>query len=251
MPAGDRNKRRRTASSKARRRAPARVAAPLRTLEEPLSGRRFEPKPTARAVAAVLLLSFGGLSAGAGVYGQWLRGGELGPLSYAPILLVAGLLMLAGYGWLARALSSPLTIGDLGVSFELPPSDEPWLAWYDVARIRLEPTALRVESKRRTLLVPLAEHAAAARRLVAEAEERIPKRLELKTADRDRLGEADPAEGQPITLPVPQVTGMRCQSSGKELTFEQDVRLCVRCAACFDVASIPAACPRCGAALRT
>jgi hypothetical protein len=220
-------------------------------LGEPLQGWRFEPKPTAKAIAAVVLLSLGGLALGVGVYGQWLRGAEVAPLGYAPALLVGGLLMLGGYALLARAAPPVLQVGDVGLSVEPGTGAERRIAWYDITAIRLGPAALRVEAKKESLLLPLAEHAAAARRVVAEAGERIPKRLELRSADRARLGEADPSEGQSVAVEAPQVAGLSCRASGKPLTFEHDVRLCARCFAAYDQASVPLRCLGCDAELRT
>ena len=64
----------------------------LRTKDDPRKERRYEPKSSPMAVVSVVVMSIGAVLVGAGVYAQWLRGEELGPLKQAPYLLGGGAL---------------------------------------------------------------------------------------------------------------------------------------------------------------
>jgi hypothetical protein len=227
-----------------------RVRAAVRRLDEPLDEWRFEPKATPRAIAAVVLLSVGGVALGAGVYGEWFRAAELGVSPYALLLMVAGALMLGGYALLGRHLPAVVRVGDLGIGVERSRSDVERTAWHEVRAVELGADLLGVELEGSKLTFSVAEHAPAIRRLLAEATERIPKRVRARLEERRRIGEPASGEGELVEGEPPQVAGQRCASSGKELTFEKDTRRCARCGALYDKECVPALCKGCDATLR-
>jgi len=228
----------------------SRVRSAVGRLDETFGEWRFEPKATPRAITAVVLLSLGGVALGAGVYGEWFRGAELGVSPYAIWLLLAGAFMLGGYTLLGRHVPEVLRVGDLGIGIERNRSDVDRTAWYEVRALELSAGLLTVELEGRKLMLSVAEHAPAIRRLLAEASKRIPKKVRARRQERRHLGEPAPAEGEQIQTEAPQVAGLRCMSSGKELTFEHDTRRCARCGALYDKTTVPSRCTGCDATLR-
>lgn len=249
------------AARKRRRRRPGARSSPseaegssparrLRRLDETLAEWRYEPKASRGAIAAVVALSLGGVSLGMGVYAQWLRDEALEPLSYGPYLLVAGVALLIGYMVLSRDLPGVLRVGDLGVGVEGTGAKITRTPWYELSSISLADDTLRVESDSLALALPLREQGAAVRRIVAEASERIPKRVDVHEEDLERIGEPRSAEGEPQSVEPPQVTGQSCMSSDQPLTFEKDVRMCARCGALYHKTGVPKRCAGCGVKLR-
>jgi hypothetical protein len=248
--AATRKKRRGSEPSEAGEPRRSKVRPAVGRLDETFGEWRFEPKATPRAITAVVLLSLGGVALGAGVYGEWFRGAELGVSPYALWLMLAGALMLGGYYLLGRDMPEVVRVGDLGVGIERSRSDVDRTAWYEVRGLELGAGLLTVELGGRKLTLSVAEHAPAMRRLLAEARERIPNQVRASRQERRRLGEPAPAEGEPMQAEAPQVAGLHCMSSGKELTFEHDTRRCARCGALYDKTAVPSRCSGCDATLR-
>jgi hypothetical protein len=197
-----------------------------------------------------VLLSLGGVALGAGVYGQWFRGAEVGASPYALWLMLAGALMLGGYFGLGRRMPDVLRVGDLGIGIEHSRSDIDRTPWHQVRALDLGADALTVELEGRRLRLIVAEHAPAIRRLLAEARERIPAKVHARREDSQRLGALADADGEQVQAEAPQVAGLHCMSSGKELTFEHDTRRCARCGALYDKTAVPERCAGCDATLR-
>ncbi|MBI4700500.1 MAG: hypothetical protein HY744_04925 [Deltaproteobacteria bacterium] len=241
-----------TGSKKSKRAAPGARRRPgvLRRLSDSFRERRFVPKTSARAVLAAVVLGLGGVTLGVGTYAQWLRAEELGPLAVAPYLLSAGLVLVVGFLLLEREPGMPLRVGDFGVGFERAAQPVERLAWHRVAAVDLAGGELVLESADGALRIPLGPHAQAARRVLAEARRRIPARVKLGQADLDRIGEPGEGEVEPRPVEPPQVAGLRCRKTDAPLTFEQDVRVCGRCAALYEKSAVPERCMECDAPLR-
>jgi hypothetical protein len=250
MAAVPRKRRRGSAAASGGEPKPSRAPAALRRLDEPFGEWRFEPKATLRAVAAMVSLSVGGVALGAGVFGRWLRAEALGASPYAPWLMAAGAMLLAAFFVLGRNLPDVLRIGDLGVGVERSRSQIDRVAWYEVKGLGMAADVLTIDLPSHSLALSLAEHPQAIRRLLAEARERIPERVRVRGQDRRRVGQPAADEGESVDVEPPQVAGLRCMSSGQELTFEHDARSCVRCGAFYHKAAVPPRCRGCGAVLR-
>jgi hypothetical protein len=223
----------------------------LRRLDERFAERRYRPAPSRRVIGATVVLSLSGVALDVGTYAKWFRADPLGPWEYAHYVLGVGLLLLVGYFALLRDMAKVLRVGELGVAVEIPGSGVDRTPWHEIHAIRLRGDELRVEIGKRVLAVPLAEHAAAARRILAEVGSRIASRSGLSGADRKRIGKPAEGEGESVQAEPPQVTGLRCSASGADLTFEQDVRLCGACAAPYAEHSVPKRCVECDAPLRS
>ena len=211
---------------------------------------RFEPRATPAAIIAMVMMSVGGVALGAGFYGQWLRGADNGPLWYAPYVLVAGVLLLGGFFVLGRNMPDIVRVGDLGVGIEKSAANIERLVWYEMSGIAFQDGVMRIRSKARTVSLSLAEHGAAVRRILSEALIRVPKRVEVRSEDRKRLGQPSNSSAQSVSIDPPQVTGMRCMNSGEALTFEQDTRICDHCGALYHKSTVPQQCVGCDAKLR-
>lgn len=216
-----------------------------RAVERPTRhARRFEPQASSLGQLALGLICLGAVLLGAGVYGQMLR--ET-PLSYAPPLLIGGLIVL-GFGWYqASSRPAPLLVGDPGVA---PEDSEPlrWLPWSKVEALTLEGETLSLRGEGRTLGVSTVAHPQAAAWIIKEAHDRVPNKVRLDEATRGRF-KADESIGEVRDLGPAQVAGARCRSSDRVIAFDEDARLCPRCAEIYHKEEVPDECLSCGADL--
>lgn len=225
-------------SAKSEPRAPS-----LRRLDETFAERRFEAKSSHRDLIAVLLLSFGALGLGSGIYAQFLWNAPEPP-GYAPFVLGLGIVLIGIYLFYPPSASEPLVVGELGVGFEHD-GKITRTAWYQLRKLTFANGALLLETTGKPLLVPVSAHAGAARRILAEARRRVPKRVEV---DDDALTPAGSSAdvGEEQEAEPPQVTEMTCRATDKPLSVEKDVRMCARCGVLYHRSGVPARCAECG-----
>jgi hypothetical protein len=239
--AGSRKPRAKKPAAKAER---ARDRKPkLRRLDDEFREWRFEPKPSRRDLVAVVVMSFGALALGAGIYAQYLWKAAAPP-GYAPYLIGLGAALLVAYAVFGQQRTAPIVVGELGVGFEREGKVDR-TAWYELTGLTLEHGALRLKTAGKPFSLALAEYPSAARLVVAQALERIPDRVGLGDADVSTLGPPRAGEGQERAADPPQVTELACRASGRALSFESDVRMCGRCAALYHRAAVPARCLEC------
>ncbi len=193
----------------------------------------------------MLGMSIGAVLVGAGTYGQWFRGEELGPHRFAPWLLGGGAALFLLVALFGQRIAKPVRVGDAGVAEEKDASEIDRIAWCDVVRVLVSKDMIVVQSNGRSIAVPVRAHAAAASRLLAEARRRIGDRVE---GDLE-LPAPDAAAGEEISLEAPQIAGARCKGSDKLISFENDARLCGLCGETYHKDSVPKACVTCGASL--
>lgn len=220
----------------------------LITRTEPRTERRYEPKASMTSVLTLIGAALGAALAGAGVYAQWLRPEDIGPHKLAPYLLAAGAALLIAIAFFGQLATKPLRVGDAGVAIEKDPGEIERIPWNRVLRINLAPTALTVQASGTLITVPLSAHPQAAARILAEAKERIPERVEEGSANN--VEKLDDAAGELITLEPPQAAGLRCKNSDKLIAFEKDARFCGRCGEIYHKDGIPKRCVSCEAPLR-
>lgn len=237
--------RRRKRSKPAKKRA----GRSLRRLSDPFRELRFEPEGSSRELIAVILLSLGALATGAGIYAQWFWRAETPP-AYAPLLLGGGILLCIIYAFYSPDELSPLVVGELGVGFETK-GRVTRTAWYQVERLSFAHGALVLKTAGKPIQVPLKEHPDAASLIVAEAQERIPKRVELDESDIERIGPPSDQAGIQQEAEPPQVTDLTCRATEQPLTIEKDVRMCARCCALYHRKGIPRRCEECRRILKT
>jgi hypothetical protein len=196
----------------------------------------------------VTAMALGCIALGAGVYGTFLRPGP--GLWYGPWLLAAGAVVCASYLLFGRTSSTPLHVGELGVGFEDDAGKVGRTAWYEITKIALVHDVLRLTTAGRPLSVALDVYPTGAARVLAEALERIPKRVGVDPADQDRVLALRGAAPSETAAEPPQVTSLRCRASDQPLTFERDVRMCGRCGVLYHRTSVPPRCAECGKKLK-
>ncbi len=220
----------------------------LKLRSDPRTERRFEPKSSPGAILSVLAFSVAAVLVGAGTYGQWLRAEALGPHKAAPYLLAAGAAVLLATALFGPRAALPVRVGDAGVAVEKGANEIERIAWYAVRRIVLGDRALTVEGEGVTIAISLAALPQAAGKVLREARERIPARMEdIAAGALENAG-----EGAAETLPLEpaQVAGLKCKASGKLIAFERDARLCGRCGEVYHKDSVPKRCATCDARLK-
>lgn len=221
--------------------------------------RRFVPRSTVdwRIVAA--LGAVGSAALGAGFYGQWgaaLRGLETAPVPYSMALLAGGALVVAVAIWIGTSGATPIRVGSAGIGEERSGSVER-IAWWAIESLQFDRDGLLVQGKdeqgaRTTLRVPRATAPQAVAWIVAEAQARIPKAIDLSDEEQDEIGDASKHAGEWVEPPPLQVVGRHCAESDKVIAYEPDARVCPRCERVYHRTRVPAVCP-CGgdlAALR-
>lgn len=219
----------------------------LKRLGDDFAEWRYQSEAPSNAYLWITIMSLGGLALGAGVYAYWLTDSNI---AYAPYILAAGVVLIAAYLLLGSPDVSVLRVGELGVGLEADDKVERSY-WHEVESVSLKDGVLIVKTAVKPIRVSLKEHAAAARRIVAEALARVPKRVELGDEEVSQLGLPRTGEGDKLDIEPPQVTNDRCAASDKPLTFEKDVRLCGRCAAFYHKSAIPSRCVECGKKLKS
>lgn len=202
--------------------------------------RLFLPLASTASKVARGLALLGSALLGAGVYGQWLAPE---PVTGATALLVGGIVAIAAASFL-RTSSPPVRVGELGVMLG-EPTEARRVHWCDIEAVRLVGEDLTLTTAEGPIRVPLAGHAPAASRIVAEAALRVPARVELAPKAHERLPALSEAEGELVPAARLQLAGRKCAESGKSITFEADARLCGNCAALYHASHVPAECLRC------
>jgi hypothetical protein len=227
--------------------APSTEGSQLRQLSDPRFERRYEPTTSPLALVTVLLFSLGAVALGAGVYGQWFRGGDAGPHPWSLYFLIAGAVLLLAVALFGQSSARPVRVGDGGVAIERDDTTIDRIAWCDVSRVLVSGDAVTVQGGGTTISVPRKVQAAAAARLVREAKERIPAKVDGDGGVEDPKDAADPGK-QP--LEPPQIAGQACKATGKVISFEKDARLCGRCGELYHKSGVPDRCLTCDARLR-
>lgn len=217
--------------------------------------RRFFPRS---AQAPWLVYATGGIGAallGAGAwataYGQAFDADP--KLRAVPQYLIAAGALLSGAAiWFGSSSEAPLRVGDLGIGVER--GEVRRMPWWAVERIAWDDAgALTVTGKddagtSMSIRVPLRAHPEAIADIVAEADARIPKVVELSDETRARLPAHAPHAGTVITLEALQIVGKRCAASGKIISYEPEGRVCTRCERVYLKTEVPKKCA-CGASL--
>jgi hypothetical protein len=220
----------------------------LITRTEPRREWRYEPKPSIGAILTLIGAGLGAALAGAGVYAQWFRPEDLGPHKLGPYLLGAGAALMIAVAFFGQLTAKPIRVGDAGIAVEKDPGELDRIAWNRVTTVTLSQSALTVQAGGTIINIPLSLHPQAAARILAEAKERIPARVE--DVSGDKLEKIDESAGELITLEPPQAAGLRCKSSDKLIAFEKDARFCGRCGEIYHKDGVPKRCVTCDAVLR-
>lgn len=225
--------------------------------------RRFLPQSATNHLLVYLIGGLGALGLGAGVWGYWFgtkpedaaaAAAAASGISPVFILSVSGALLTVIAIWLGTSGDPALRVGDAGIGLEK--GELSRMPWYNLGTISWESGAAALvvsgkdeHDKAVTFKVSTRSHGPAAAWILKEAQDRVPKAVDMPKDAIDKLSPAPANEGQVINLPATQVVGKRCAKSGTLIGYEPDARVCPRCERVYHKASVPPKC-KCGENLR-
>jgi hypothetical protein len=224
--------------------------AALRHLDDRFREQRFAPSARRNEYVAVILMSLSAVALGAGVYGFVLGGEASSVVSYAPWVLGVGVVMGAAFFLLGPTAPPAVRVGDLGIGLEEDSGKVSRQLWHELSDVAVAGNALRLVCGGRSITLAFDRHGAAVRRIVAEAQKRLPKRVSLDDDALAKVSALSGERGEDVDAEPPQVTELACRASERPLTIERDVRMCSRCAAFYHRAAVPRRCLECGKKLK-
>ncbi len=207
--------------------------------------RRFSPQQTHTSWVAVAAGALGAGGLGAGVYAQWISDP---PHHYAPYIVTAGALVLAGALWFGDTGAVPVRVGDAGIAIEKG-KELVRLPWCDITRISVDKGQLVVRGEDLTLTIPLGAHRTAIAWVLMEGVRRVPDAMDVKGNVVDTLPKPDESDGELLSVEGLQVAGRECAASGETIAFERDARLCPTCGQVYHKDHVPKRCVTCDEAL--
>lgn len=227
--------------------------AKKKKVEKRRKEQRFFPHSNANPWAVRVVGALGAIALGAGAYEQFLSTGST-PWKYTPYVLAAGALLFALSIWFGTSGDPVLRVGDAGVGLDRGQVER--IPWHGVSAVGFDPKLDSVfvvgkdeSGKKKRIDAKLSSQPQAAAWIAKEAEERIPKLVDLESAGSDKIPEArSGVAGDVILLEPLQVVGKKCANSDKLIAFEPDARVCPRCERIYYKNSVPKKCP-CGASL--
>jgi hypothetical protein len=202
--------------------------------------RRFVPVRGETGTVAFIVGALGAAALGAGIWGRF---GSTPPFEYSLYLLVPGAAALAGALVWGSDIGA-VRVGDAGVAMEAN-AETVRLLWCDIERIRVSAGQLQIVGRQMTLSVPLGAHPQAAAWVLAEAQRRLPRVVDVKASVADGLPKPSEAAGPEGPIGDLQVAGRHCIRSEQLITFEGDARLCPNCAAVYHKSHVPSRCTVC------
>lgn len=219
----------------------SRKKAPRRERRE----HRFTPGQTHTSWAAVAAGALGAGGLGAGVYANWISDP---PHSYAPYVVTAGALVLAGALWFGDSGAVPVRVGDAGIAIEKG-KELVRLPWCDIERVSVEKGQLVARGQELTLTIPIKAHRKAVAWVLKEGVRRVPEAMDVKSDVVDTLPKPEEGDGEVLTIEGIQVAGRECAASGETISFERDARLCPTCGQVYQKSHVPKRCVTCGSEL--
>ncbi|HOU89720.1 MAG TPA: hypothetical protein PLU22_01680 [Polyangiaceae bacterium] len=202
--------------------------------------RRFVPGRAQTSTAAFVVGGLGAAALGAGVWGRFLSDP---PFAQALYLLVPGAAALAGAVVWGSEIG-PVRVGDAGVVLEAN-AEAVRLPWCDVERVRISGGNLLVVGKQVTITIPIGAHRQAAAWVLAEAQRRLPRIVDVKGSAADALPKPSEDAGELRKIEDLQVAGRHCAESEQPITFEGDARVCPNCAQIYHRSHVPERCRTC------
>jgi hypothetical protein len=205
--------------------------------------RRFLPEASVSSTVLYALLVAGALLLGAGVWGQF---GLTKPFEHAFWLLLAGCVLLAISLWFSTSGDAAVRVGASGIALERGGLRR--IPWYGLRQISWDESAEALvvagadeQGLEFSFNVRARTHAAACAHMLAEAAERMPTKLDVPEAVRERCGAPNEFAGTKLMEPL-QIVGRHCAKTGKVLTYEPDARNCSRCERVYHKRSTPRTC---------
>jgi len=221
--------------------------------------RRFVPHSATNPWVYRVLGAVAGAIIGSGVWGYfWAKSfallEEKDKMRDMPAYLIAaGAVLMAVAIWLGTSSDPPVRVGDPGIAIEK--GEARRMPWWAVKQISFESGSLALvvsgkdeASKDWVLKIPLKSHPDAIGWILKEAEERIPRRLDVSESMIEKLPRGSEHAGMPIDLEPLQVVGRKCSVTGRTISYEPDARVCPRCERVYYKKAAPKKC-KCGLSL--
>lgn len=207
-------------------------------------------KATLRDYLEVTGLSLAGVVGGVGAWMQFYWPADRLHQSYGLYLFAASLVVSIAYAIFGRGAPKTIRVGDLGLGLETR-SGIVRASWFQVERIVFDGSMLRIHAEPlANPTLPLSSHPSAVAKLVTEAIQRIPRRVEIDDEMLEVIGRPSKLEGERVSADPPQVTGQHCRASQMALALETDARLCTRCGSLYHHRRVPVRCVECRAILK-
>ena len=218
--------------------------------------RRFVPQASTSPTIVRLIGALAALTLGAGLWAYFYAKSfaEDDKLRTLPSYLIAGGAVLLGITiWIGTSSESPVRVGAPGISVEK--GELRRMPWWAVEKILFESGALALVVVGKdesgtdwTFKVPIKAHPEAAAWILREAQDRIPRRVDISDDVLEKLPEAQEHAGQRLDLEPLQVVGKKDAITGKTISYEPDARVCPRCERVYFKRSVPKKC-KCGNSL--
>lgn len=222
----------------------------LRKLDASFREWRFLGKATLRDYLEITGLSVAGVVAGVGAWIHFAWPPQRPYQAYGLYLFAAGLVTCIAYALFGRGAPKTIRVGDLGLGLETR-SGIARASWFQVDRIVFDGSMLNIHAE--PLSNPslhLSSHRSAVAKLVTEAIQRIPRRVEIDDEMLELIGRPSKLDGERVAADPPQVTGQHCRASQVALAIETEARLCTRCGSLYHHKRVPVRCVECRAVLK-
>lgn len=212
---------------------------------------RFFPHSNANPWVVRAIGAVGAILLGAGAYEQFISASQ--PWKYTPYLLAFGALSFAMSIWFGTSGDAILRVGDGGVGIDRGLVER--IPWYGVTEITFDPKIEAVvvagkdeAGKKAKITAKLASQPQAAAWIVKEANDRVPKVVDISSASEEKIPEPRAKVGDLMLLEPLQIVGKRCAATDKIIAYEPDARVCPRCERVYYKKSVPKKCA-CGGSL--
>lgn len=218
--------------------------------------RRFVSQASTNATLVRAIGALAAMLLGAGLWAYFYAQSfaDDDKLRAVPSYLIAGGAVLMGITiWFGTSSEPPVRVGAPGIAVEK--GELRRMPWWAVEKIAFESgsLALLVSGNDEggadwTFKVPLKAHPEAVAWIVKEAQERVPRTVDVSDELLEKLPPAVPHAGTMIDLEPLQVVGRKDAISGKAISYEPDACVCPRCERVYLKRSVPKKC-KCGNSL--
>ncbi|MBX3230362.1 MAG: hypothetical protein KIT84_03490 [Labilithrix sp.] len=168
-------------------------------------------------------------------------------------VIAAGAVLMGATIWLGTSAENPVRVGAPGISVEK--GDLRRMPWWGIDKITFEAGSLSLVVAGRdesnvdwTFKVSVKAHPEAVGWIIREAQDRVPRRVDVPEETLEKLPSAPEHAGQKLDLEPLQVVGKRCAQTGKTISYEPDARVCPRCERVYAKRHVPKKC-KCGNSL--
>ncbi len=213
--------------------------------------RRFLPQSSSNPWLVRIPGALGAGAIGAGVwgylYGHFVPAEGAGDAYNIPLFVLAGgAVALAFAIWFGTSGDAAIRVGDPGVAYEKgEPRRMPWWRAKSITFENSSESLLLTGTDERdaafVFRIGVRSQPLAVAWVVKEAQERIPKKVDISDAVLARIGPAEEGGTKLILEPL-QIVGRRCAASKKLIAYEPDGEVCPACERVYHKERVPRKC---------